>query len=86
MSDYLRDLENSIGLALEDVEHAKMHAANFNPPEGDGWPLMERLWDELDDIKGRLKAVRDDEEFQKALDDEEKHLDEVAARADAASW
>jgi hypothetical protein len=86
MSDYLRDLENSIGLALEGVEHAKMETVNFNSPEGDGWPLMERLWDELDDIEDRLKALRNDEEFQEALDDEKKYLDDVAAQADAASW
>jgi hypothetical protein len=68
----LSDIDQSIELALEGIKYAKIEAAEIDAPEGDGWPLMKRLWDEFDDIEGRLKAVRDDEEFQEALDDEEK--------------
>jgi hypothetical protein len=83
--DRFSNIEDGLELALKDIEHAKIEAANLLRRGGDGSPLLERLWDELDDIEDRIIAVRDDEEFQEALDDEEKWLDDMAARADAAS-
>ena len=87
MSNRLSDIENSIELALEDIERAKIEAVRVGTLEkGSGWPLTKRLWDELDDVEGRLKAVRDDKKFQEALDKEERYRNDMAARADAASW
>jgi hypothetical protein len=85
MSTRLSDIEEGIELALKDIEHAKIEVADLDALEGDRPLLLERLWDELDDLEDRIKAVRDDEEFQKALDIEEKYRGDMVVQADS-SW
>ena len=82
----LHDFKESVERAIEEIDHAQTDIADMNAPEGKGWPLLDRLWDELSGIQKQLKAVRDNDKLNKEIAAEDKHMYDLECQADAASF
>ena len=82
----MHDFKESVEGAIEQITRAQLEIAEPNAPDGHSWPLLDRLWDELNDVEKQLKAVRDDDELNEVIEAEDEHMYDLECQADAASF